>query len=170
MSRARFKHRHTFLDEFEAIANVTLICHKEQSAVLLGIALTIRFLSSGNFRSEGNATPDDATDFSTAKTVQVCSGVGLADVCCEGASVLRFLIIREYMVEAEIVVACRISAEFDVVFSRCDIDRCSFVTLVHNSGQVSLKGKITYHSSNVRQGEHQADPRLPLEVDPRNRF
>lgn len=82
--------------------------------------------------------------------------IGLAGVCCEGASILCLLIIRE--VVAEVVVLGWVSASGRIIFGWEDIDGRSYSG--HSSSAIYQylvrERRSTYHSSNDQQDEPQA--------------
>ena len=115
------------LNELEAILNVARIASEKKSASL------DRFVPGsfgcGDFRSELDAATDDTARFSgngaywRRQVLEVGSGVGLAGMCCEGASVLRLGIVRESV--TEVVVKLWIGAADGIVFHWVYIDGCS---------------------------------------------
>ena len=114
---------HTLLNKLEPVPDITLIRNEKQSAIVLRLAR--RFFIREDFRPKGNAAADDAADLGAAEGLEVGSGVRFADVGGEGTAVLGLLVVWEDAVEAEVVVAGGVGAEFGVVFCYCDVDGCT---------------------------------------------
>ena len=87
---------------------------------------------------------------------EICPRIGLASMRCEGASILRLLVIRESI--AEVVILGFVNASCRVIFGWEDIDGRSYSEPLSSViCQKSMKGtKDTYRSSNAQQDGPQA--------------
>jgi hypothetical protein len=107
----------TFLNELEAIDNVTLIGHEQESAVMSSF-LTVFFLGS-NLRTELNAATENAASFCATECGKVIPRVCLAGVRCEGASDLAEGVISESIVSGWI------GSKYGIIRFVRDINWCS---------------------------------------------
>ena len=88
--------------------------------------------SWSDFRSELDTTADDTAILGgRAKIFEIGPRIGLPGVRCEGASVLRCLVVWKRV--AEIVVAGRVCPEIGVVLRWREIDRCSCTPYPHSA-------------------------------------
>ena len=118
----------------------------------------------GHFGSKLDTTTDDTTFLGTAEGLQVGSGISLADVRSEWASVLRGLVVWEHAVEAEVIIARRICAESRIVLRWRHINGGSCVTLLVDRCQYLRRNlETTYRSSTVRLDERQQDQAINAE-------
>lgn len=118
---------HTFLDELEPINDVALIGHEDEPT--FGRRLAGCGFRCCDFRSKLDASTDDTTilrRISTEVILEIGAGVSLTRMCSEGASILCILVIGEII--AEVVVLGRVGSDGRVIFSRCDVDRGTYIS------------------------------------------
>ena len=85
-----------------------------------------RVLVGRDFGAELDAAAEDTAVLGRGAdgwVFEIGSGVGLSGMCCEGASVLRGLIVRE--VVAEIVVLVLVLRDGRIIFGGGKVDGCS---------------------------------------------
>ena len=114
----------TVLDELESVDDVALVCGEKETAAV--DCLAGRVLGRGDFGAELDAAADDTAVRGGCFdwwVFEIGSGVGLTGMCCERASVLGCLIVRE--VVTEIVVLFLVTRDSIVVSCGCEIDGCS---------------------------------------------
>ncbi len=111
------------LQELEPINDITLVCRKEKSATMQCPIFDLFGL--GNFTSKGNTSPHNATRCCGVRieVFEVSSGVSLADVRSERASILGRLVVGKG--EAEVVISIWVRPKCWVVVRWRNINWCS---------------------------------------------